>query len=141
MRLKICDSHLRCKVANNCLNVRERVEVVDGILPSPAVSCQCPWKKTLIEKRNVYSHGIMANDILWGDERTLFMIHRFDNVSIKKYFDFFVVVVLFCFVHVWMTLRMNQKLWKSICIQKHMLTVFQQKTSKGMDFFSKGFFL
>ena len=29
LRLKICDSHLTCKVANKCLNVRERVEVVD----------------------------------------------------------------------------------------------------------------
>ena len=41
MRLKICDSHLTCKVANKCLNVRERVEVVewkkDSPHPSPAV--------------------------------------------------------------------------------------------------------
>ena len=29
MRLKICDSHLTCKAANKCLNVRERVEVVE----------------------------------------------------------------------------------------------------------------
>ena len=29
MRLKICDSHLTCKVANKCLDVRERVEVVE----------------------------------------------------------------------------------------------------------------
>ena len=29
MRLKICDSNLTCKVANKCLNVRERVEVVE----------------------------------------------------------------------------------------------------------------
>ena len=29
MRLKICDSHLICKVANKCLNVRERVVVVE----------------------------------------------------------------------------------------------------------------
>ena len=29
LRLKICDSHLTCKVANKCLNVRERVEVVE----------------------------------------------------------------------------------------------------------------
>ena len=26
---KICDSHLTCKVANKCLNVRQRVEVVE----------------------------------------------------------------------------------------------------------------
>ena len=29
MRLKIRDSHLTCKVANKCLDVRERVEVVE----------------------------------------------------------------------------------------------------------------
>ena len=29
MRLKICDSHFTCKVANKCLNVRERMEVVE----------------------------------------------------------------------------------------------------------------
>ena len=29
LRLKICESHLTCKVANKCLNVRERVEVVE----------------------------------------------------------------------------------------------------------------
>ena len=29
VRLKICDSHLTCKVANKCLNVRERAEVVE----------------------------------------------------------------------------------------------------------------
>ena len=28
MRLKIRGSHLKCKVANKCLNVRERVELV-----------------------------------------------------------------------------------------------------------------
>ena len=29
MRLKIFDSHLTCKVANNCLNVREWVKMVE----------------------------------------------------------------------------------------------------------------
>ena len=29
LRLKICDSHLTCKVANKCLNARERVEVIE----------------------------------------------------------------------------------------------------------------
>ena len=48
VRLKICDSHLTCKVANKCLNVRERVEVVEWnkkwSLPFPCcpVSRQCP---------------------------------------------------------------------------------------------------
>ena len=43
MRLKICDSHLTCKVANKCLNVRERVEVVERnkLVPSlPLLSCE-----------------------------------------------------------------------------------------------------
>ena len=57
MRLKICDSHLTCKVANECLNVRERVEVVEWNkrwsppFPCCPVSRQCPWKKILIEKK------------------------------------------------------------------------------------------
>ena len=45
---KICDSHLTCKVANNCLNVRERVEGVEWnkrwspFFPCFPVSRQCP---------------------------------------------------------------------------------------------------
>ena len=58
MWLKICDSHPTCKVANKCLNVRERVEVVEWNkkwsppFPCCPVSRQCPWKKTLIEKKS-----------------------------------------------------------------------------------------
>ena len=57
MRLKLCDSHLICKVANKCLNVRERVQVVEWNkkwsppFPCCPVSRQCPWKKTLMEKK------------------------------------------------------------------------------------------
>ena len=43
LRLKICDSHLTCKVANKFLNVRERVEVVawNKMTPSlPLLSCE-----------------------------------------------------------------------------------------------------
>ena len=43
MRLKICDSHLTCKVANKCLNVRERLEVVEWkkMVPFlPLLSCE-----------------------------------------------------------------------------------------------------
>ena len=29
VHLKICDSHLTCKVANKCLHVREEVEVIE----------------------------------------------------------------------------------------------------------------
>ena len=56
--IKICDSHLTCKVANKCLNVRERVEVVERNKRRPPpfpcwpVSRQCSWKKNLIEKQN-----------------------------------------------------------------------------------------
>ena len=47
MKLKIRDSHLRGKVENKCLNVRERVEVVEWnkrwSIPFPCcpVNCQC----------------------------------------------------------------------------------------------------
>ena len=53
----ICDSHLTSKVANKCLNVREWVDVVEWNkrwsppFPCSPVSCQCPSKKTLIEKK------------------------------------------------------------------------------------------
>ena len=48
LRLKICDSHFTCKVADKCLNVRERVEVVEWNkrwsppFPCCPVSYQCP---------------------------------------------------------------------------------------------------
>ena len=66
MRLKICDSHLTCKVANKRLNVRERVEVVEWInwwsppFPCCPVSRQCLWKKILIEKKKT-SHNSWQN--------------------------------------------------------------------------------
>ena len=44
LRLNICDSHLTCTVANKCLIVRERVEVVEWnkkMVPSlPLLSCE-----------------------------------------------------------------------------------------------------
>ena len=45
MRLKICDSHLTCKVANKCLNVHERVEAVERNKMVPSLlllSCELP---------------------------------------------------------------------------------------------------
>ena len=48
VQLKICDSHLTCKVANKCLNVCEQVEVLEwnkkwsSPFPCFAVRCQCP---------------------------------------------------------------------------------------------------
>ena len=72
MRLKICDNHLTCKVANKYLNVRERVEVVEWnkkwSLPFPCcpVSRQCPWKKTLIEKKTSSEVFIQKlQNIIW----------------------------------------------------------------------------
>ena len=48
MRLKICDSHLTCKVANKCLNARERVEVVEwNKKRSPPFPC-CPVNRQCI---------------------------------------------------------------------------------------------
>ena len=42
MRLKICDSHLTCKAANKCLNVRERVGVVEWNKKWPPPFPYCP---------------------------------------------------------------------------------------------------
>ena len=59
MQLEIYDIHLTCKVENKCLNVRERVEVIewdkDGPLPSPialwvvSVRERKPWQKKKIK--------------------------------------------------------------------------------------------
>ena len=68
MRLKIRDSHLTCKVANKCLN--ERVEVVEWNkrwsppFPCCPVSRQCPWKKTLIKKKNYEELWIKIRDLI-----------------------------------------------------------------------------
>ena len=51
MRLKIRDSHPTCNVANKCLNVLERVEVVEWNkrwsppFPCCPVNRQCLWRK------------------------------------------------------------------------------------------------
>ena len=57
MSIQCCNLNVTCKVAHKCLNVRERVEVVEWNrkrsppFPYSPVSCQCPWKKALIEKK------------------------------------------------------------------------------------------
>ena len=52
MRLKICDSHVTCKVANKCMNVRERVEVVEWNKRwSPPFPC-CPCESLVSVKEN-----------------------------------------------------------------------------------------
>ena len=67
MRLKIYDSHLTCRDANKCLNVRERVEVLEWnkrwSLPSPIFLWHlCPWKKSLIEKKVTINENICFTD-------------------------------------------------------------------------------
>ena len=57
LRFIICNDHLTCKVANKCLNVCVRMEVVEWSkrwspsFPCCPMSFHCPWKKTLIEKK------------------------------------------------------------------------------------------
>ena len=59
MWLKIRDSHLGCKVANKCFNVRPRVEVVEwnkrwsSTFICRPVNPQCLWKKTVIKKQQI----------------------------------------------------------------------------------------
>ena len=76
LQLKIRDSHLTCKVANKCVNVRERVEVVEwnkrlSPPPLPLLSCESPVsvKKTLIEKndlKNMLINGkLLFLKLLW----------------------------------------------------------------------------
>ena len=55
--------------AHRCLNVCERVEVVEWNkkrsppFPCCPVSCQCPWKKTLIEKKTKKQKKIRLENI------------------------------------------------------------------------------
>ena len=72
------DSHLICKVANKCLNVRKRVKVVEWNkrwstpFPSCPVSRQCPWKKTLTEKKNhEFQFSLVITDEFTFGEETL----------------------------------------------------------------------
>ena len=51
MRLKKCDSHLTCKVANEYLNVRVRVEVVEWNKMVPTLSL-LPCKSSVSVKEN-----------------------------------------------------------------------------------------
>ena len=59
VRLKICDSHLTCDVANKCLNVHELVEVVEWNKrwppPFPLISCgsSVSLKENPDQKRNI----------------------------------------------------------------------------------------
>ena len=88
MRLKIRDSHLTCKVANKCLNIRERVEVVEWNkrwfppFPCCPVNCQCLWKKTLIEKKNNNNNKICVFIMMYALNTACFSWGG--NVSYQK---------------------------------------------------------
>ena len=75
MWLKICDSHLTCKVANKCLNVRERVEVVEwNKRCSPPFSCcpvsrQGPWNTDRKKKFREIPFNSVWSRISWSEEQ------------------------------------------------------------------------
>ena len=90
MRLKICDSHLTCKVVNKCLNVREWVEVVDWNkrwpppFPCCPVSRQCLCKKTLIEKKmSIYKNHFKKRK--YGTESVYICSTGFSNWGRKQH--------------------------------------------------------
>ena len=62
---------LTCKVAHKCLNVREWVEVIEWNkkrsppFPCCPVSCQCPWKKTLIGKKKRKKYLSYCNHVIY----------------------------------------------------------------------------
>ena len=64
MLLKTRDSHLRWKVANKCLNNRERVKVIERNkgwsppFPCCLVKYKCVWKKILIEKNMIMATNV-----------------------------------------------------------------------------------
>ena len=84
MQLKICGSHLTCKVANKCLSVCERVEVVEwnkrwsSPFPCCPVSYQCPWNKTLIEKKSLWSVYFLLKGHLTWENCTSHVLHFLD---------------------------------------------------------------
>ena len=72
LRLKIHGSHLTCKVANKCLNVREQLEVVEWnkrwcpTFPCCPVNRECvSVKKTPIEKKRQKKNKIRVRKF-WG---------------------------------------------------------------------------
>ena len=65
--LKICDSHLTCKVTNKCLNVRERVEVVEWnkmVLSLPLLSYELPVSVKENPNRKKYIYIVSINRVL-----------------------------------------------------------------------------
>ena len=92
MRLKICDSHLTCEVANKCLNVHEQNKREwnkrwwnkrwSPPFPCCRVSRQCLWKKILIEKKIIprIKKKIMKEISLSMNEHYQCRHQRFCNV-------------------------------------------------------------
>ena len=95
MWLKICGSHLTCKIANKCVNVREMLKVVEWNkrwtrpFPYCPVNRQCPWKETLIEKKWFYRHG--AKD---EGKRV-----KIDLPILKCFYGYYVVKLCCCYYY------------------------------------------
>ena len=71
LRLKICDSHLTCKVANKCLNVRERVEVVE-------------WNKKVVPSLPLLSYESSVSVKENPDRKKNKKKNQFDFLYIKR---------------------------------------------------------
>ena len=96
----MCDSHLTCKVANKCLNVRDLVEVVEWnkmVLSLPLLSCKLsvsvkenPDRK----KKKVANFGIIFEDKhflikpILGDDLC--------NFTDTQYKSLYKTTILFC---------------------------------------------
>ena len=108
MRLKVCDSHLTCKVENKCLNVRQRVEVVDWNriwsppFPGWPVIRQCPWQKSLREKKVDLKFKGKSQTLIWTRTRITWLVifvprrHSFVNIHFSTFFHHLIGVFLFC---------------------------------------------
>ena len=68
MRLKKRDSHLTCKVAKKCLNVREWVGVTDRNKDGPPSSPAAPWIISLCERKpwQKKSNASLGTLVLWN---------------------------------------------------------------------------
>ena len=146
MRLKIRDSHLTCKVENKCLNVLERVEVVEWNkrrsppFPCCPVSRQCPWKKTLIEKKPKKTKVIKIFTL----KRNTFYIKKDENTASPKISPFLVLPskILLSF---WNTLLLTQtiklpyitrrlRLFGNLSVSSLVITMWKKYTSWNLGF-------
>ena len=96
MRLKIRDSHLTCKVANKCLNVREPVEVVEWnkwwspFLPLPSCESSVSVKENPDRKKKdfVKFASMTINGTYYRSSWYIFLV----------YFRYYVEVRCFLFL-------------------------------------------